>query len=113
MGFFTKYQELCEKNGTTPTGVALKLGISRAAVNRWRNGTTPSGDSLAKIAEYFNVSINYLVGESDNRKSGVINGDDIAKVALFGGDSDVTDEMWDEVKRYAEYIKATKAKKSE
>lgn len=111
MGFFTNYQNLCELRGQTPTGVALKLGISRAAVNRWRNGTTPSGDSLAKIAEYFNVSINYLVGESDNRKSGVINGDDIAKVALFGGDSDVTDEMWAEVKNYAAFVKERERKK--
>ena len=27
------------------------------------------------------------------------------KVALFGGDSTVTDEMWNEVKRYAQYVK--------
>ena len=31
--------------------------------------------------------------------------DETLKVALFGGDGEVTDEMWNEVKRYARYIK--------
>lgn len=113
MKFYERFKMLCEEIGKSPTGVGKEVGASNAAVNYWKEGHTPKHETLAKIADYFNVSINYLVGESDNRKSGVINGDDIAKVALFGGDSDVTDEMWDEVKRYAEYIKASKAKKSE
>ena len=36
--------------------------------------------------------------------------EDIAKVALFGGDKEVTDEMWDEVKNYVEYIKQKHSK---
>lgn len=50
-----------------------------------------------------------LTNRMNNDKSiNVIPNDDIdnnAKVALFGGDTDVTDEMWEEVKDYAKYIK--------
>lgn len=50
-----------------------------------------------------------ITNRMNNDKSiNVIPNDDIdnnAKVALFGGDTDVTDEMWEEVKDYAKYIK--------
>lgn len=58
-----------------------------------------------------NMIQNYiaLTKRMNNDKSiNVITNDDMdnnAKVALFGGDTDVTDEMWEEVKDYAKYIK--------
>lgn len=58
-----------------------------------------------------NMIPNYiaLTKRMNNDKSiNVITNDDMdnnAKVALFGGDTDVTDEMWEEVKDYAKYIK--------
>ena len=33
---------------------------------------------------------------------------DEIKIALFGGDGDVTDEMWEEVKRFVEFVKSKK-----
>lgn len=77
MDFYERYKMLCNSVGKTPTGVGVELGIHRSTVTYWKEGHTPKHEILAKIAEYFNVSINYLVGESDNRKSGVINSDDI------------------------------------
>lgn len=112
MDFYERYKILCNSVGKTPTGVGVELGIHRSTVTYWKEGHTPKHEILAKIADYFNVSINYLVGdESGGRKIGVINGDDIAKVALFGGDSDVTDEMWAEVKNYAAFVKERERKK--
>ena len=46
----------------------------------------------------------YISGVTDDRSTS-INGNEIAKVALFGGDVDVTDEMWEEVVQYASFIK--------
>ena len=75
--FYERFKMLCEEIGKSLTGVGKEVGANNAAVNYWKEGHTPKHETLAKIAEYFNVSINYLVGESDNRKSGVINSDDI------------------------------------
>ena len=58
-----------------------------------------SAVNLSKIASYFNVSINYLMGEDSRAEEKML------KAALFGGDGVVTDEMWNEVKRYAQYVK--------
>ena len=51
-----------------------------------------------RLADYFGVTTDYLLGRSSGDYSDV-------KVALFGGDGEVTDEMWDEVKNFAEYVK--------
>lgn len=106
MLFFTKYEELCREKHETPTGVALKLGVSRGAVNKWRNGATPNGEILSSVAEYFGVSVDYLLGKTKIRNApDKQSPEDIAKVALFGGDGEVTDEMWEEVKGFVEYVK--------
>ena len=56
--------------------------------------------TLQKIADACGVSLSYITGESskDIRENEL-------KVALFGGDTEVTDEMWNEVKTFADYIK--------
>lgn len=109
MDFYERYDSLCRAQGETPSGVGLKIGVSKAAVNYWKEGHIPKQETLLKIANYFEVPIAYVAGLTDNRNS-TINGADIAKVALFGGDVDVTDEMWEEAKQYAEFIKAKQKK---
>ena len=59
-----------------------------------------SASTLSKISEYFGVSVEYLMGGEAPAVD-----EQSLKVALFGGDAVVTDEMWNEVKRYAQYIK--------
>ena len=65
--FFDKYSELCKKKGKTPTGVAIELNVSRATVNYWKNGNVPKQDTLIKIANYFNVSVDYLLGNEEQK----------------------------------------------
>lgn len=106
--FFTKFLELCDELGTSPSRVCLNLGLSKASAYKWRNGSVPSGETLQKIADYFGVSVDYLLNGEETKKDpspkAEVSDDDI-KVALFGGDSEVTEEMWAEVKRFAEYVK--------
>ena len=62
MTFWKRYCELCSQKGTSPNAVASQLGFSNATCTKWKNGSIPSSKSLAKIAEYFNVSTDYLLG---------------------------------------------------
>lgn len=106
MNFFDRYTLLCKAEGKSPTGVALELGLARSSVTRWKNGTNPEADSLVALANRFNVSTDYLLGNTDIKNPPEQSApEDIAKVALFGGEGEVTDEMWEEVKNYVEYIK--------
>lgn len=61
--FFTRYVDLCNSVGKAPTKVASELGITSGSVNGWKNGAVPRLSALRKIAEYFNVSVEYLTGE--------------------------------------------------
>ena len=56
------------------------------------------------LANYFNIQKSDLI-EKHNHKDEESQMIETAKVALFGGGKEVTDEMWNEVKRYAQYIK--------
>ena len=64
--FWKRFYLLCENNNTSPAEVVRKIGITPAATTKWKNGTTPNGDILIKLSEYFNVSVDYLLGLDDN-----------------------------------------------
>lgn len=64
--FWNRYKELCEKSHNTPNGVAKVIGISNASCTQWKNGVLPKGDTLLKIANFFNCSIDYLLGRTEN-----------------------------------------------
>ncbi len=102
MDTYAKIKELCGKRNINITGLCSECDIPRSTLSDLANGRTKSlsFEKLSKIADYFGVSIDYLTG-----REGTQSGDEAAKVALFGGDTTVTDEMWNEVKRYAAYIK--------
>ena len=62
--FYDVYVELCHTNGKSPSAVAQELGINKSNVSNWKNnGYTPRGAVLNKIAEYFGVTIDYLLGK--------------------------------------------------
>lgn len=106
--FFDKYSELCKKKGKTPTGVAIELNVSRATVNYWRNGNVPKQDTLIKIANYFGVSVDYLLG-NEEKKPTPDNSDETLMFALYGGDTkDITPEMLEDVRNFAKFIREKK-----
>ena len=86
---------------------SILLAQGRAFVSDWKNkGAVPSAPNLKKIADYFGVSTDYLLGNTDIKNPpDQQSPEEIAKVALFGGDGEVTDEMWNEVKGFVEFIK--------
>ena len=59
----TKIQELVKANGKTQQEMANYLGISQASFYAYTIGKAePSLDKLIKIADYFDVSLDFLCG---------------------------------------------------
>ena len=57
--------DLCKKNNLAVTALEKELGFGRGSIGKLKSGKT-SADRLQKIANYFNVSVNYLLtGEND------------------------------------------------
>lgn len=114
--FWETFLSLCNQNSITPNGLAKILGVSSGSITSWKNGRVPHHATLLKIANYFDVSVDYLLSSDNTKKipdaeaSGSINED--LKVALFGGGGEVTDEMWNEVVSFAKFVQEREARKN-
>ena len=65
MEFSERLKTLRKEAGLTQVDVAEKLGISQPAYASWERGAKkPTQDNLVKIAQILNVSVDYLVGNS-------------------------------------------------
>ena len=63
-----KIFDLRKENGKTQKEIALYLKISQQAyANYESNKREPDIDTLIKIADYFDVSVDYLLGKSENK----------------------------------------------
>lgn len=65
MSFYTNYVRLCNQMGSSPSGVALKIGIEKSSVSRWAKGSTPRYSTLVKLADYFGVTVSELTGDDE------------------------------------------------
>lgn len=60
---YKRLKELREENKLLQKQLAVELGVSQVTIARWESGNRePSIDMLIKIAKFFSVSIDYLVG---------------------------------------------------
>ncbi|SDN14038.1 helix-turn-helix domain-containing protein [Acetanaerobacterium elongatum] len=104
MDFIERIESLIALKSTTKKKMLEDLSLNKNSFATWRErGTIPSADVILKIANYFDVSTDYLLGNASKIESST---DDI-KFALFGT-TQIDDEVLDEVKRFAKYIKDKK-----
>lgn len=68
--FYDLFCELCKKKGVSPTKATVEIGLSRTIGTKWKTtGATPQGETLSKIADYFGVSVDYLLGNEPKAKT--------------------------------------------
>lgn len=60
--FWNVLIELCNEKGISPNFVAKELGITSGTVTSWKKGSVPRDTTLRKVADYFGVSTDYLLG---------------------------------------------------
>ena len=63
--FWRKFIFLCEEKNKSPSAVCLELGFSTTMATKWKNGSVPRDTTLLKIAEYFGVSVDYILGKEE------------------------------------------------
>ena len=67
--FYQRYIHLCDLHGLDPCSrrAASLLGTNRATISHWRtNCSMPKGEMIARIADVFHVSADYLLGRTDD-----------------------------------------------
>lgn len=60
--FKENFIRLCNERGEYPSAVCKKVGITPAAFSQWTEDTVPRKTTLVKVADYFGVSTDYLLG---------------------------------------------------
>ena len=121
--FYDRFIQLCEQKGVKPTRAALDTGIARSVVSNWKSNwqrgieSLPSTNNAQALAEYFNVPVDYLLGneekpaaEDDNELNEML--EDIRRNpelrAMFSITRKATPEQ---VRQYTDVIKAIKGEK--
>lgn len=67
--FYDVYLDLCKRKNVSPTRAALEMGLSKATPTTWKKrGLTPRGETLNKIAAYFDVTTDYLLNGNSQRE---------------------------------------------
>ena len=113
--FLERVDREISKAGITRSRLLKTIGLNHNSFNAWESrGTIPGGDIIAKIAKHFNVTTDYLLGNTDDptppgEKSAF--GEDDLKFALFGT-TDIDDDVMDDVKRFAEFTAQRKKQRN-
>ena len=62
--FFDIFNDLCKSKGISCKRAAEEIGLSNSITTKWKKtGATPGGETLEKVAEYFGVTTDYLLGK--------------------------------------------------
>ena len=96
--FWNNFVLLCNSKNKTPTSVISGLNISRGSVTHWKSGKVPHHSTLIQIADYFGVSVDYLLkGDDDTAESR-------EKIPNIGGDAEMMSDGT--LKRLMDYLKS-------
>ena len=67
---YERIAELCKEHNVTPGKMCSTIGISRGLITDLKMGrkSNPTAETLSKIASYFDVSVDYLIGNTNTKK---------------------------------------------
>ena len=99
---------LCDEKGVTVARMCTDAGISKGILTDLKMGrkNTLSAKTLSKIAASLGVSVDRILGSGQ----AMLTREEM-KIALFGGAGDISDEMLEEVYRFAAYVKQREKEK--
>lgn len=68
---YVAFEQICKENGTTPTAISRKLGLTKGNTTSWKKGGNPSVEVLVQLADELNCTTDYLLGRSKCAQAGV------------------------------------------
>ena len=110
MGFPEQLRKARIASGLTQQQVADAMGITNSTYCGYETGKRqPDVQKIKQLSKILGVSGDSLL-ETGYEKSPTVEGernvsDEDIKFALFGGDGEITDAMFEEVRRFAEFVK--------
>lgn len=66
--FVQRIKSELQKKDVTAKKMLADLGFAPNSFSHWRSGNIPSVEKVSKVADYFGVTIDYLIGKTNVRK---------------------------------------------
>lgn len=80
-----KIKELREKYGLPQKAFAADIGVTQPTVSDWESGRkVPSAKSTAKIADYFGVTVDYILGREESNVTGAVLSRAVININVYG-----------------------------
>ena len=93
--FYDRFIELCEAQGVKPKTAVLEMELSNSIATAWKNrGLTPKSETLAKIAQYFEVPMDFFLERPPFDKWTIINDDRKHFINFVDADFETIDLVW-------------------
>lgn len=111
--FYNRFCELCAEQHIAPTTFTENtLKMSKGNVSKWKDGKPPKSDTVQKIAAYFGVSTDYLLGNTDiKNKPAATEDDELLKLLdnpinreIFDKMSKLTPENFDLIRAQIDFL---------
>lgn len=66
--FYDNFIRLCAKENISPSAAAEEMGFYRSVVTRWGKGGNVRKATLERVANYFGVTVDDLIGDDSAQK---------------------------------------------
>ena len=115
---YDKILALCKDKGVTGGKMCIEIGISKSTLSDIKHGRKKgvSTETAQKIASYFDVSVDYLLGNTDIKKETPANQDitfDDFTYALHNETKELSEEKKQQLLEMARFFKQQQDKKKE
>lgn len=124
--FNQRMKELRGEKNITLEELAKVLNTTKSTLSRYENNLrTPNADFVKQLAKYFNISIDYLLGNSDDRTtlnpkedtpyekiSKLVKENEIKTLAAHFDGEDITDDDVEDIKNFIEFVVQKRKKKN-
>lgn len=94
MNVYERIKDLANKRHISIAELERNLNLSNGSISKWAN-SSPSADKLSKVAEYFGVNMDYLIGRTEIVERMPKNDDAFFRLDL----SSVPDDKRDQLKK--------------
>ena len=102
--FGNNLSRILDNKGITQLELATEIKVATSSVSYWCNGEKmPRMDKIELIAEFLGVTKSDLLEESTPKN--IMASDADIQFALFGGNDEITEKMYEEIKSFAAYLK--------
>ncbi len=81
--FWRQFTALCEQSNISPNAVMLKTGLNTGNPPAWKKGRVPGTKAAQTIADYFGVSVDFLLSGEQKEKSSEAEASELSEDALM------------------------------